>query len=56
MKAKRILTVDELRERREDVLTLTTYAKTHYLKAVLYSRLKSINSHLYTITKNPIYK
>ena len=55
MKMKSLPTLDELRLRRLDILNLTAVAQTNYMKAILYSRLKSVNRDLYTITKNPIY-
>ena len=56
MKPKQLPSFEQLRERRADILTLTTEAKTDYIKSVLYNRLKSVNRDLYIITKNPIYK
>jgi hypothetical protein len=47
--------IDELKERRLDILNLFNHAKTNYVRRDLHYKLKSINRDLFTITKNTIY-
>ena len=56
MKPKKPPKVDELLERRNDILGIFSEVKTKYVRELLGRRLDSINRDLYTITKNPIYK
>jgi len=53
---KTIPTFEELQERRLDILTAVTTAKTPYLKDFLGRRLTSVHKDLFTLTKNPIYR
>ena len=53
---KTIPTFEELQERRLDILTAVTTAKTPYLKDFLGRRLTSVHRDLFTLTKNPIYR
>lgn len=47
--------VDELKARRKDILNLFNQAETEFMRRHLNSKIKSVNRHLFTITKNPIY-
>lgn len=56
MKAKQLPTLEELKERRLEILGLYPYIKTDYMRDTLHRRMISVNRDLYTLTKNPIYK
>lgn len=48
-------TIDELKARRVDLITLCEFATTKYTRQLLHDKLKSVNRDLYTLTKNTIY-
>jgi len=56
MKPKQLPTIEELKERRLDILGLYPHIKTEYMRDTLHRRMISVNRDLYTLTKNPIYK
>lgn len=56
MKLKQQPTVEELQARRYDILALYPHIKTDFVRSFMQRKLDSVNSHLYTLTKNSIYK
>lgn len=56
MKPKQQPTVEELQARRYDILALYPHIKTDFVRGFMQRKLDSVNRHLYTLTKNSIYK
>jgi hypothetical protein len=48
-------TVEQLRQKRLDLLEQCLETKTQYAKNLLHRRVKAVNKALFKETKNPIY-
>ena len=55
MYKRKLLPLDELREERIVLLSMYANAKTNYVKANLFNKIKAVNKDLFTITKDTRY-
>jgi hypothetical protein len=55
MYKRKLLPLDDLREERKVLLGMYANAKTNYVKANLYNKIKAVNQDLFTVTKDTKY-